>query len=1166
MLPDPIRSILIANRSEIAIRVMRAASEMRIRTVGIYSQQDRQSLHRFKADESYLVGEGKKPLAAYLDGEDILRIAREARVDAIHPGYGFLSENPDFAESVMAAGLRWIGPRPEVMRTLGNKVAARHAAVAAGVPVMPATPPLPPELSACQRLAEGIGYPVMLKASWGGGGRGMRVIESAADLPAALEASRREALAAFGNDELYFEKLIRRARHVEVQVLGDQHGNLVHLHERDCTVQRRNQKVVERAPAPYLDAAGRAALCESALALMRSVNYTHAGTVEFLMDADDQRCYFIEVNPRIQVEHTVTELVTGVDIVRAQIRISEGGHIGVNQETNDGRHPTGVPLQDDIPLRGHALQCRVTTEDPENGFLPDYGRLTAYRSAAGFGIRLDGGTAYTGAVITPYYDSLLVKVTAWAPTAIETSQRMDRALREFRIRGVATNLQFLENVINHPDFAAGLVTTRFIEETPELLAFTARRDRASKLLRFLAETAVHGNPEVAGRPLPELPLPKPLLPKVDPTTPVPDGTRQRLQTLGAAGFAQWMLDRKQVLVTDTTLRDAHQSLLATRMRTADMLPIVPFVARELPQLFSLECWGGATFDVALRFLKEDPWDRLAQIRERAPNLLLQMLLRASNAVGYTNYADNVVRHFVQQAARGGIDLFRVFDSLNWVENMRVAIDAVLETGALCEGAICYSGDLFDRSRPKYDLAYYLRIAKALQQAGVHIIGIKDMAGICRPRAAAALVQAIKAETGLPVHFHTHDTSGASAASVLAAIEAGCDAVDGAIDSMSGLTSQPNLSAIAAALAGSARDPGLSTDALHAAAMYWEGVRRFYSPFEADIRSGTADVYRHEMPGGQYTNLREQARALGLAHRWTEVSQAYAEVNQLFGDIVKVTPSSKVVGDMALMLVSSDLKVADVLDPAREVPFPASVVSLFKGELGFPPDGFPAAISRKVLKLGADEAPPTPYRPGDRMPAVDLAAARIQAEADCGMLLDEYRLASYLMYPKVMQDYCTHVLAHGDTSALPTPVFFYGAQLQQELAVEIDPGKTLLVMLQSVTADGETAHKVQFELNGQSRTVRVAAARAGGDDGGRPLAEPGNPLQVAAPMPGAIVNVAVVAGQRVGAGSTLLSLEAMKMETHVAAERDAEVEAVHVAPGDRVQAKELLITLREIPPG
>jgi pyruvate carboxylase len=1166
MQPRPIRSILIANRSEIAIRVMRAANEMRIRTVAIYSQQDRQSLHRFKADESYLVGEGKKPLAAYLDGEDILRIAREAGVDAIHPGYGFLSENPDFADAVVAAGLRWIGPSGDVMRTLGNKVAARHAAVAAGVPVMPATPPLPLDLAECQRLAEGIGFPVMLKASWGGGGRGMRVIESAAELEDSLEASRREALAAFGNDEVYFEKLIRRARHVEVQILGDLHGHIVHLHERDCTVQRRNQKVVERAPAPYLNAAARAKLCESALALMRSVNYTHAGTVEFLMDADDGNCYFIEVNPRIQVEHTVTELVTGVDIVRAQIRISEGGHIGVNQETNDGRHPTGVPLQADIGLRGHALQCRVTTEDPENGFLPDYGQLTAYRSAAGFGIRLDGGTAYTGAVITPYYDSLLVKVTAWAPTAIETSQRMDRALREFRIRGVATNLQFLENVINHPDFAAGEVTTRFIEDTPELLEFTVRRDRATKLLRFLAEVAVHGNPEVAGRTLPALPLPKPVLPKVDRSSPVPDGTRQLLDKLGAKGFAQWMLDQKQVLVTDTTLRDAHQSLLATRMRTADMLPIVPYVARELPQLFSLECWGGATFDVALRFLKEDPWERLAAIRERAPNILLQMLLRGSNAVGYTNYADNVVRHFVQQAAGGGIDLFRVFDSLNWVQNMRVAIDAVLETGKLCEGAICYTGDLFDTARPKYNLAYYLGLAKELKAAGVHIIGIKDMAGICRPRAAAALVKAIKAETGLPVHFHTHDTSGASAASVLAAIEAGCDAVDGAIDAMSGLTSQPNLSAIAAALSGTERDPGLSQDALHATAMYWEGVRRFYSPFEADIRSGTADVYRHEMPGGQYTNLREQARSLGLAHRWTEVSQAYADVNQLFGDIVKVTPSSKVVGDMALMLVSSDMTTADVLDPAREVAFPASVVSLFKGELGFPPDGFPADVSRKVLKLGANESPPKPYRPGDNLPDVDLAAARTEAEAECGMPLNEQQLASYLMYPKVMRDYCAHVLENGDTSVLPTPVFFYGPQLQQELAVEIDPGKTLLVALQSIADDGDAAHKVQFELNGQSRTVRVAAANAADAEGARPLAEPGNPWHVAAPMPGAIVNVAVAVGQRVNAGSTLLSLEAMKMETHVAADRDAEVEAVYVVSGDRVQAKELLVVLRAVGDG
>ncbi len=1158
----PIRSILIANRSEIAIRVMRAASEMRIRTVGIYSQQDRQALHRFKADESYLVGEGRKPLAAYLDGEDILRIARASGVDAIHPGYGFLSENPDFADAVIAAGLRWIGPVPQVMRTLGNKVAARHAAVHAGVAVMPASPPLPTDLTACARHAADIGYPVMLKASWGGGGRGMRVIESEADLASAIDGSRREALAAFGNDEVYFEKLIRRARHVEVQVLGDRHGNLVHLHERDCSVQRRNQKVVERAPAPYLDDDARAALCESALRLMRSVNYTHAGTVEFLMDADDDRCYFIEVNPRIQVEHTVTEMITGVDIVKAQIRITEGGIIGVTRPGDDGRQPSGVPAQADIPINGHALQCRVTTEDPENGFLPDYGQLSAYRSAAGFGIRLDGGTAYSGAVITPYYDSLLVKVTAWAPSAEETIQRMDRALREFRIRGVATNLQFLENLINHPAFVAGDVTTRFIESTPELLAFTARRDRASKLLRFLAEVKVDGNPEVAHRVLPPLPLARPVLPKVSSDAPLPEGTRQRLQALGPERFAQWMLGEKRVLMTDTTMRDAHQSLLATRMRTADLLPIAPYYAASLSQLFSVECWGGATFDVAMRFLKEDPWDRLAQLRTRMPNLLLQMLLRGSNAVGYTNYADNVVRHFVQQAAIGGIDLFRVFDSLNWVTNMRVAIDAVRESGALCEGAICYTADLFDPARPKYDLKYYVGIARELQRAGVHVLGIKDMAGVCRPRAAAALVKALKEETGLPIHFHTHDTSGASAASVLAAIEAGCDAVDGALDAMSGLTSQPNLSAIAAALAGSERDPGLAPDALHAASMYWEGVRRFYSPFESEIRSGTADVYRHEMPGGQYTNLREQARALGLAHRWTEVAQAYADVNRLFGDIVKVTPSSKVVGDMALMMVASDLDVAQVADPSREVAFPESVVSLFRGELGFPPDGFPDAIGRKVLRLADDASPPQPYRPGDLLAPVDLDVARVTAEAECEQPLDDRQLASWLMYPKVMRDFCAHSRVYGDTSILPTPVFFYGAQPQQDMMLEIDPGKTLLVVLQSVTADGESAKKVQFELNGQSRTVRVVKADAAGDAGARPLADPSNPCHVSAPMPGSIVTVAVTVGQTVVAGSTRLALEAMKMETHVAAERDAEVEAILVAPGDRVQAKELLIVLRD----
>jgi pyruvate carboxylase len=998
MLSKPIQTVLIANRSEIAIRVMRAASELSIRTVAIYSREDRLALHRFKADESYLVGEGKKPLAAYLDIDDILRVARAANVDAIHPGYGFLSENPDFAQAVIDAGMHWIGPTPQVMRTLGNKVAARNAAIAAGVPVMPATPPLPADLIECRLQAAEIGYPVMLKASWGGGGRGMRVIREEAELEGALASVRREALSAFGNDEGYFEKLVQRARHVEVQILGDTHGEVVHLFERDCTVQRRNQKVVERAPAPYLDEEQRRSLCDSALKLMRAVGYTHAGTVEFLMDADTGAFYFIEVNPRIQVEHTVTELITGIDIVKAQIRISEGGQIGLVEDelAVDGgliERATGVPAQADIKLNGHALQCRITTEDPENGFLPDYGRLSAFRSASGFGIRLDAGTAYGGAVITPYYDSLLVKVTAWAPAARETIRRMDRALREFRIRGVASNLQFLENVINHPDFASGTVSTRFIDTTPELLEFTKRRDRASRLLGYIAEVTINGHPEMKGRKLPPLPFPKPVLPKPDLAKPIPAGTRDRLLELGAEGFAKWMLDSKRVLLTDTTLRDAHQSLFATRMRTADMLPIAPFYARELPQLFSMECWGGATFDVALRFLKEDPWQRLAQLREQIPNILFQMLLRGANAVGYTSYADNVVRFFIKQAADAGVDLFRVFDALNWVENMRVSIDAVLESGALWEGAICYTGDIYDPARSKYSLSYYVGIARQLQKAGVHILAIKDMAGICRPRAVSALVKALKEETGLPVHFHTHDTSGIAAASVLAAVDAGCDVVDGALDAMSGLTSQPNLSSIGAALAHSERDPGLAPRALHAASTYFEGVRRFYGPFESDIRAGTADVYRHEMPGRQYTNLREQARALGLEHRWSEVSQAYADVNQLFGDIVKVTPTSKVVGDMALMMVANDLSPADVASPTHETAFPESVVSLFKSELGFPPDGFPAAMSRKVLRLADDDAPPTAYRPGDQLPPVDLEAARTKAEEDCGLKLDDRQLAS-----------------------------------------------------------------------------------------------------------------------------------------------------------------------------
>ncbi len=1143
-----IRSLLVANRSEIAIRVLRAASEMGIRTVAIFSNEDRFALHRFKADESYLVGTGKKPIQAYLDIGDIIRIARETEVDAIHPGYGFLSENPDFADACAKAGIAFIGPSGDVMRRLGNKVAARALAEQAGVPVVPATTALPLDLAGAQQMAADVGYPLMLKASWGGGGRGMRVVENEGELAAALEVARRESLAAFGNDEVYLEKLVRRARHVEVQVLADRHGQRVHLFERDCTVQRRNQKVVERAPAPYLDDATRQALCQSALDLARAADYTHAGTVEFLMDADSGKFYFIEVNPRIQVEHTVTEQITGVDIVKAQIRITEGWRIGDEESF--------VPQQGDIRMSGHALQCRVTTEDPENSFTPDYGRIAAYRSAAGFGIRLDAGTAYSGAVITPFYDSLLVKVTAWGHSSDEAARRMDRALREFRVRGLATNLQFLENVIAHPQFRSGECTTRFIDDTPELFKFTKRRDRASRLLKFLGKVAVNGNPEMKGRTLPTLPLASPIKPSIDLTTPIPPGTRDRLKALGAKGFAEWMKAQPHVLLTDTSMRDAHQSLFATRMRTHDMLAIAPYYARMAPNLFSLECWGGATFDVALRFLKEDPWERLQRLREQVPNILFQMLLRASNAVGYTNYSDNVVRYFVQQAAHNGVDVFRVFDSLNWVENMRVAMDAVIESGALCEGTLCYTGDVFDASRPKYDLAYYVNLAKQLEQAGAHVIGIKDMAGVCKPRAISALVKALKDEVGLPLHFHTHDTSGIAAASVLAAVEAGCDAVDGALDALSGLTSQPNLGSIAAALKGSERDPGVDLGALQSLSHYWEGVRHAYAPFEPNIRSGTSDVYNHEMPGGQYTNLREQARAMGLEHRWTEISLAYADVNRLFGDIVKVTPTSKVVGDLALFMVANDLTPEEVADPAKDIAFPESVISLFRGELGFPPDGFPKDLETKVLK----GEPPLAGRAGAFMPDVDLAATRVELEHAIGRQASDTDLASYLMYPKVFRDYAEHRREFGDVSRLPTSPFFYGLQDREEIAVRIDKGKTLVVRQtgRSEAPDEEGRIKVFFELNGQPRTTRIAKAGLENVGRTRAKADPDDAGHVGAPMPGMVVTVAVKAGQKVKKGAPLLSLEAMKMETMLSADRDAVIKAVHVKPGDVIGAKDLLV--------
>ncbi|MFO7855495.1 MAG: pyruvate carboxylase [Paracoccaceae bacterium] len=1143
------KKILVANRSEIAIRVLRAANELGKATVAVYAAEDKLGLHRFKSDEAYLIGEGLGPVGAYLSIEEMIRVALESGADAVHPGYGLLSENPDFAEACAANGLSFIGPSPETMRMLGDKASARRAAVEAGVPVIPASEVLPePEgnMDAIREMAEAVGYPLMLKASWGGGGRGMRPIMAADQLEDAVRSGRREAEAAFGNGEGYLERLIPRARHVEVQILGDKDGTLVHLFERDCTVQRRNQKVVERAPAPYLTDEQRGEVCELALRIARHAGYECAGTVEFLMDMETDEFFFIEVNPRIQVEHTVTEEVTGIDIVKAQIRIAEGASVA---------EATGVPGQHAIQLRGHAVQCRVTTEDPQNSFIPDYGRITAYRGATGFGIRLDGGTAYSGAVITRYYDSLLEKVTAWAPTPEEAIARMDRALREFRIRGVATNIAFVENLLKHPKFVDMSYHTKFIDETPELFDFAARQDRATKLLTYLAEVTVNGREEVDGRARPPAHARPPRAPKVKAEAP-PEGTRQLLDEKGAKGLADWMLAQERLLITDTTMRDGHQSLMATRMRSFDMVRAAPAYAHDLPQLFSVECWGGATFDVAYRFLDECPWQRLRDLRERMPNLLTQMLLRGANGVGYTNYPDNVVRRFVAQAAESGVDVFRVFDSLNWVENMRVSMDAVLETGKVLEGAVCYTGDLNDPDRSKYDLKYYVEMGRALANAGSHVLGIKDMAGLLKPDAARALVKALKEETGLPIHLHTHDTAGMAPATVLAAAEAGVDAVDAAMDALSGLTSQAPLGSIVQALRGTTRDTGLDPARLRAISDYWELVRLQYAAFDTEMKAPSAEVYLHEMPGGQFTNLKAQARAMGLEERWHEVAAMYAEVNRMFGDIVKVTPSSKVVGDMALSMVAAGLTRADVEDPDKEISFPESVLGMLRGELGRPPGGFPEALVAKALK--GDE--PLKERPGALLPDADLEAARAEAsEALDGLELDDEDLCGYLMYPKVFLDYARRHEEHGPVRLLPTPAFLYGLEVGDELEVEIEPGKTLQVALSAVSEPSEDGTvKVFFELNGQPRIVTVKDRRVAPTKAARPKAEDGDPLHVAAPMPGVVASVAVEPGRRVKAGDMLLTIEAMKMETAIHAERAGTVKAVHAPAGAQIDAKDLLV--------
>jgi pyruvate carboxylase len=1145
----PIRKLLAANRSEIAIRIFRAANELGLRTVAIYSQEDRLALHRFKADEAYQVGAGKGPVEAYLDIAGIVALAKEKGVDAIHPGYGFLSENPALARACEKAGITFVGPPPNLLELLGDKTAARRLAASAGVPVLPGTENPVQSPAEAQKIAREIGYPVIVKAAMGGGGRGMRVVHSAGQLDALLEEAQGEARSAFGDASVFLEKYLPRARHLEVQILADHHGNLLHLYERDCSVQRRHQKVVEVAPAANLPTGIRGELCDAAVQLARQAKYRNAGTVEFLYDVDSQKWYFIEVNPRIQVEHTVTEMITGIDLVRSQILVAQG------HKLHDP--PMALPQQENIPLNGAALQCRVTTEDPEKNFAPDYGKISTYRSPAGFGIRLDGGTAYAGAMLAAYYDSLLVKVTAWGANLPEACQRMDRALREFRIRGVKTNIPFVENVVNHPKFRAGEVTTSFLDESPELFRFPSRGDRATKLLSYLGDVILNGNPEVKGKQIPQE-IEAALVPAT-PTGKPPAGTRQQLQKCGPKKFAAWARKEKRLLITDTTFRDAHQSLMATRVRTFDLLATASAVAHRLPNLFSLEMWGGATFDTSMRFLHEDPWQRLRELRERIPNICFQMLLRGANAVGYASYPDNVIIEFVREAHAQGIDIFRIFDSLNSIENMRVSIDAALETGAVCEAAICYTGDILDKGRPKYSLKYYVAMAKQLEKLGTHFLAIKDMAGLCKPYAAFELVKTLRQEVGVPIHFHTHDTSGINSASILKASDAGVDVADGAIAAMSGGTSQPNLNSIVEVLRHTPRDTKLDVGMLNECSDYWETVRAYYLPFDSGPKAGSARLYQHEIPGGQFTNLREQAAGMGLGHRWREAEKMYAEVNQLFGDIVKVTPSSKVVGDMTLFLMAKEMQPADVLalDEHHDVSFPNSVVELFSGVLGVPPAGWPKKLQKIILRGQA----PLRGRPSANLEPVNFPEEKSSLEAKLGHTLRNDDVLSYLLYPDVFTKFDKFRHTYSDVSVLPTPAFFYGLKSGEEITVEIESGKSLIIKFLTISEphpDG--TRTLFFELNGQPREVNVRDRALRVVERAHPKADPADPGQVGAPTAGVISGVAVQANHTVERGAKLLTLEAMKMQSNIYAPISGRIVKMLVTSGQHVEAKDLLVTI------
>ncbi|QQZ08075.1 pyruvate carboxylase [Heyndrickxia vini] len=1143
-----IEKVLVANRGEIAIRVFRACTELNIRTVAIYSKEDSGSYHRYKADEAYLVGEGKKPIDAYLDIEGIIEIAKSSNVDAIHPGYGFLSENIQFAKRCVEEGITFIGPNTNHLDMFGDKVKAKEQAILANIPVIPGSNGPVSSLEEVQKFGQHHGYPFIIKASLGGGGRGMRIVNHAEEVTEAFNRAKSEAKAAFGNDEVYVEKFIKNPKHIEVQILGDSKGNIVHLFERDCSVQRRHQKVVEVAPCVSLTEELRKDICQAAVNLMKNVNYVNAGTVEFLVA--DNEFYFIEVNPRVQVEHTITEMITGIDIVQSQILIAEGHQL--HSEI------VSIPEQDKITINGFAIQSRVTTEDPLNHFMPDTGKIMAYRSGGGFGVRLDAGNGFQGAVITPFYDSLLVKLSTSAPSFEKAVAKMVRNLKEFRIRGIKTNIPFLINVVKHENFITGEYDTSFIDSTPELFDFPASRDRGTKMLSYISNVTINGFPGIEHK---EKPLyPKNRVPKVSLVEESAPGTKQILDRDGADGLVKWIKSQKEVLLTDTTFRDAHQSLLATRVRTQDIRKIAEPTSKLLPELFSLEMWGGATFDVAYRFLKEDPWQRLKELRERVPNVLFQMLFRGSNAVGYKNYPDNIIREFAKLSADAGIDVFRIFDSLNWIKGMEVAIDAVRQTGKIAEAAICYTGDINDPIRTKYNIQYYKNLAKELENQGAHILAIKDMAGLLKPQAAYQLISELKETIDIPIHLHTHDTSGNGLYTYAKAIDAGVDIVDVALNSMAGLTSQPSLNGLYYALEGTERKPKINIDAAEKLTNYWEDVRKYYSDFESGMNSPHTEVYRHEMPGGQYSNLMQQAKAVGLGERWDEVEEMYQIVNRMFGDIVKVTPSSKVVGDMALFMVQNNLTEEDVYTRGLKIDFPDSVVELFQGYLGQPVGGFPKELQKVILK----DRNPISIRPGELMESVDLSSLKDTLSKEIGREVNDHETISYALYPKVFLDYVKTVELFGDVSVIDTPTFLYGMRLGEEIEVEIEKGKTLFVQLVSIGQPRRDGTRIMyFELNGQPREIIIKDESIKSTVANKVKADPKNEQQIGATMPGTVIKVMVSKGDRVNAGDHLMITEAMKMETTVQAPFSGVVKEIFVQNGESISPNDLLIELEKI---